>query len=187
VGLGLGRARNITLGRAAVIDGLIGRILRACVLMTCMTGLSACSSVGSITGAVAGIASGSAVANPAVGLAVGIGVQAGVDASIKAAMRHMSHEEQAQLAALAGSMQVGEYQAWSVEHAISYGNSEGRVTVVREFSTPLSTCKEAVFSVHDANPKLGHRPGFVTVVCHGAEGWQWALAEPAVARWGVLQ
>lgn len=160
-----------------------------CIVLACLGGLSACGSVGSITGAVAGIASGSASANPAVGVAVGIGVQAGVDASIKAAMRHLSHEEQAQLAALAGSMDVGERRPWNVERAIPYANAGGTMTVVREFVTPLTKCKEAAFSVEDGqvNPANGPTAGFVTYVCHGASGWQWAIAEPAVSRWGALQ
>jgi hypothetical protein len=30
-------------------------------------------------------------------------------------------------------------------------------------------------------------PGYIATTCHQADGWKWATAEPAVARWGFLQ
>lgn len=162
-----------------------------CAALGCASALwlAGCSSVGGITGAVAGIASGSAVANPAVGVAIGIGVQAGVDASIKTVLRDWSHEEQRRIASLVGGMEVGQREAWEVRHAVPYGNERGQVAVLRAFSTSLAACKEAAFSVEDADAKRAGlpQPHFVTMVCQGSGGWQWATAEPAVERWGALQ
>jgi hypothetical protein len=155
----------------------------------CAVLLSACSSVAGITGAAAGIASGSASASPAVGVAVGIGVQAGIDASIKFVLRRWSQQEQARIAELVGGMAVGQRGPWEVRHAVPYGDGQGQVQVVRAFATPLADCKEAVFSVEDAASKAAGAapPRFITIVCRGDQGWKWAAAEPAVARWGALQ
>lgn len=151
----------------------------------CAVVLSACSSVAGITGAAAGIASGSVSASPAVGVAVGIGVQAGIDASIKFVLRRWSQEEQARIADLVGGMAVGQRGPWEIRHAVPYVDGQGEVQVVRAFATPLADCKEAVFSVDDAASKAAGAapPRFVTTVCRGDQGWKWAAAEPAVARW----
>lgn len=146
-----------------------------------------CSSVGGVTGAVAGVASGSATANPAVAVAVGIGVKAGVDETINYALRYWAAEEQAQIATAVGGMSVGEKKAWSVKHKLPYDNKQGSVTVVRVFTTPLATCKEAVFWVDGAASANAKPERFVTTACRDAAGWRWAVAEPAVSRWGALQ
>jgi len=158
--------------------------LLACVVGA--TSLAGCSSAGGITGAVAGVASGSATANPAVGVAVGITVKAGVDAAINAVLRYWSHEEQMRIAELIGALDVGETLPWAIKHEVPYANNHGKVTVVRTFSTPLADCKEALFSVENDDAKVV-APHFVTTVCAGSRGWKWALAEPAIARWGALQ
>ena len=155
---------------------------RRLVLLAGMAGLTGCSSVGGITGAVAGVASGSATANPA----VGITVKAGVDATIQAVLRHWSHQEQLRIASLVGAMKVGETLPWAIRHELPYDNKQGTVTVARAFSTPLADCKEALFAVQGSDPAV-LAPHFVTTVCAGADGWKWAQAEPAVARWGALQ
>ena len=149
--------------------------------------LGGCGAVGGITGAVAGVASGSATANPAVGVAVGIGVKAGVDESINYLLRYWTHEEQARIAATVGAMRTGERLAWSVRHEVPYDNKQGQVTVVRTFETPLTTCKEAIFSVDDTDAPNSERAHFVTTICRSARSWNWAVAEPAVKRWGALQ
>ena len=158
--------------------------LLACVVTTAV--LAGCSSIGGVTGAVAGIASGSATANPAVGVAVGITVKAGVDFTINAVLRRWSHEEQMRIASLVGALDVGEKLPWEIRHEVPYDNKHGQVTVVRAFTTPLADCKEALFSVESSDAKVV-APHFVTTVCAGANGWKWALAEPAVGRWGALQ
>jgi len=163
--------------------------LKRSALLVCVvaaTALVGCSSVGGITGAVAGVASGSATANPAVGVAVGIAVKAGVDFTINTVLRGWQHDEQMQIASLIGAMKVGEKLPWEIRHQVPYDNKQGKITVVRAFTTPLADCKEALFSVEGGDPKVV-APHFVTTVCAGADGWKWALAEPAVARWGALQ
>jgi len=135
---------------------------------------------------VAGVASGSATANPAVGIAIGITVKAAVDFTIDTILRSWQHDEQVRIAALIGTMQVGDRMPWEVRHQVPFNNRKGKVTVVRAFSTPLAECKEALFSVEGSDPSAV-APHFVTTVCEGANGWKWALAEPAVARWGALQ
>lgn len=158
--------------------------------LAALTGLlfvEGCSSVGGITGAVAGFASGSATANPAVGVAVGIGVKAGVDESINYLLRYWTHEEQMGIASTVGQMKVGQRQPWVVRHEIPYDNKQGQVTVVRVFETPLTTCKEALFSVDDADVPRLERAHFIATVCRGAKSWNWAVAEPSVQRWGSLQ
>jgi hypothetical protein len=62
-----------------------------------------------------------------------------------------------------------------------------RVRVLREFSSALATCKEFAFSVADGDESDAHRDWFVASACQQANGWKWASAEPAVARWGNLQ
>jgi hypothetical protein len=118
-------------------------------------------------------------------VAVGIGVKAAVDASIKTTLRYWSDEEQTRIAAAIGVMRVGEKQPWSVEHAIPYNDARGEVTLLRTFETPLASCREALFTV--AGKDTGApTPPFVTTVCRSDAGWKWALAEPAVSRWGAL-
>jgi hypothetical protein len=160
-----------------------------CLALACVAVLPACRSFSGFTGAAAGVAAGSAVADPAVAVAVGIAVQAGLDAAVNTLLRRWSHEEQLRIAALVGAMEVGERRPWEVHHALPYRNEQGEVTLVRAFATPLANCREAVFSVDDldAQPTGAPRPHFVTTVCQGADGWRWAAAEPAVARWGALQ
>lgn len=171
------------------IDVLARGGLKLAAVMACLAALSACKSVGGIAGAVTGVASGAAASNPAVGVAVGIGVQAGVNESINRFMRHLSQEEQAQIASVVGQMEIGERRPWEIRHSVPYGNAQGEVTVARAFKTPLAACKEAVFSVDDADAKSAGipQPRFVTFACQGANGWKWATAEPAVSRWGTLQ
>ncbi|MDB5828311.1 MAG: hypothetical protein JWQ73_2531, partial [Variovorax sp.] len=191
MGLGIGGACDGALGLLAmtgvapvapVVRGL--RVLRVTASLALLTGMllaaQGCSSVGGITGAVAGVASASATANPAVGVAVGIGVKAGVDESINFVLRYWTHEEQMRIASMVGDMPVGQRKPWEVRHEVPYDDKQGEVTVVRAFSTPLATCKEALFSVDappdakTARPKA-EAPRFVTTVCRGSDGWRWAV------------
>lgn len=179
--MGFGGTGDGTVGCAAVRT-----LFRNTAIMCAFAAATGCSSVGSISGAVAGAASGGASGNPAVGIAVGIGVRAAVDEAINAMLRRWSNEEQTRIAEQVGSMSVGQRQAWAVRHAVPYNNTQGQVQVVREFSTPLASCKEAVFSLANddaAKPSTW----FLTTMCEGPQGWRWAAAEPAVQRWGALQ
>ncbi len=71
---------------------------------------------------------------------------------------------------------------WEIRHTIPFGNEHGQLEAVREIATPLTTCREIVFSVEDDPPEH-----YTTTLCRGAERWTWAAAEPAVDRWGYLQ
>ena len=156
------------------------------LLPVSLLALSACNSVGSISGAAAGIASGGASANPAVGIAVGIGVRAVVDESINSLMRRWSDEEQASIASQVGAMEVGQRLPWQVRHVVPYKNNQGEVQVTRVIDTPIAKCKEALFSIA-SNDAAVPATWFHTTMCLGSQGWRWAAAEPAVARWGALQ
>ena len=149
--------------------------------------LAGCGSVGSLTGAVVGAVSGTASGNPAVGVAVGIGIEAGMNEVIDTTLRHWQDQEQQEIATLVGTLDQGQSRPWKIRHTIPYGNAQGQVTVVRAYATALASCKEAVFSVDASVDAPSRPPYFTTTVCKHAAGWQWALAEPAVARWGALQ
>jgi hypothetical protein len=70
-----------------------------------------------------------------------------------------------------------------IKHTIPIGNEHGRLRVVRDIDSPLAACKELAFSVEDGK----ERSWFTTDVCKQEKAWEWASAEPAVARWGFLQ
>ncbi|VWX61897.1 conserved exported hypothetical protein [Burkholderiales bacterium 8X] len=152
--------------------------------------LAGCKAVGGLAGAATGAATSGVSGNPAAGVAVGIGVKAAVDASIDALLRRWMHEEQEEVAAAAGRLAVGQTGAWRVRHAVPYQNREGRVRVVRAFTTPIATCKEALFTV-DEEPAADEQSSaggwYAVTVCGRGSRWNWASAEPAVDRWGALQ
>lgn len=145
--------------------------------------LGGCQAVSGIAGAIAGAGTGAASANPAVGLAVGIAVEAGVDEVVGYVSRKRQQGEQDAIADAAGAVPVGSVVPWQIRHTIPIGNENGDLLVAREFATPLVTCREIVFSVVDGK----QRRLFTTTLCHQAERWKWAAAEPAVDRWGFLQ
>ena len=154
--------------------------LVALVLLAVLPG---CHAVSDVAGVVAAGVSGSATGNPAVGIAVGIGVRAGVDELRKYVARHWHEGEQDAIADAAGSVPIGWRRTWEIRHSIPIGNERGELEPVREWSTPLTTCREVVFSVVDGS----ERELFTTTLCREARGWRWAAAEPAVERWGFLQ
>ena len=148
--------------------------------------LGGCRFAGDLVAAAAGGASAAASGNPAVGIAVGIGVQAGLDATVKHIVRTRQQAEQDAIATEVATMNDGERRPWKIEHDIPIGNEHGEVHVTRVFNTALTSCKEIVFSVEtDGTPPT--KPTYTTEVCRSGDRWKWALAEPAVERWGVLQ
>jgi len=54
-------------------------------------------------------------------------------------------------------------------------------------ASPLTTCKEIVFSVDEGGPAKPLGPLYTTTLCWRGDRWKWAAAEPAVPRWGYLQ
>jgi hypothetical protein len=167
------------------------RRIAGCLLMAATSvGLGACSTVGGLAGTVAGIATGSFTSNPAIGVAVSVSVKAATDAGIKGLLRSLQQDEQDEIAALAGAMAPGEIRQWQVRHTIPYGNNQGDMQVTRVIATPLASCKEIMFTVVDrkAAPPADDSPRawFAANVCRQDSRWKWAIAEPAVERWGSL-
>lgn len=158
-------------------------MIRAVALLCALPALGGCAVVSDAAGLAAGGTAGAATGNPAVGYAVGISVRAGVDQLRKYVLRTRQRGEQDAIADAAGGVPIGEPRPWTIRHTIPVGNAEGELMVVREFTTPLATCREVVFTVADDDgPSL-----FTTSLCRRAARWKWAAAEPAVPRWGFLQ
>ncbi|MGH7121884.1 MAG: hypothetical protein ACREFP_23310 [Acetobacteraceae bacterium] len=169
---------------SAVSRSWIPRLAMATVLAGSLGG---CKFAGDVVAAGAGGASAAATANPAVGVAIGIGVQAATEAIIKYVMRKRQQAEQDAIAKTVGTMDVGESRRWKIRHDIPIGNEHGTVQVTRLIQNPLAVCKEAVFSVIDGHRPDAPRAWYTTTVCRQATRWKWAMAEPAVERWGYLQ
>ena len=153
------------------------------LLAAALLALAGCTVVSDVAGLAAGGTAGAATANPAVGFAVGVGVRAGVEELRRYVIRRRHQGEQDAIAEAAGAAPVGEPRAWQIRHTIPIDNARGELAVVREYATPLATCRDVVFSVEDG----GHPSLFTTSLCRQATRWKWAAAEPAVGRWGFLQ
>ena len=147
--------------------------------------LTACNTIGGFTGAAAGVATGAVTANPAVGYAVGIGVQTATDAGTKYLFRTMQQNEQDAIASVIGELQEGETRSWQNDSKLAFSRGRGKVTVTRVVQSSLAVCKEAVFSLDDTDKM--QRAWFTGSACQQAGQWKWAVAEPAVERWGSLQ
>jgi hypothetical protein len=174
--MGVGGARDGAVGCSAVRHALGPALLLLPLLASC-----------SAAGGIAGAATGAATANPVVGYAVAIGVQAGTDSAINYVMRLRKHAEQTAIARVAGPLPPGVIMPWAIEHSIPIGDEHGEVQVTRLISTPLAVCEEILFSVAKHKAPQAEDPRYVATTCHQADGWRWASAEPAVARWGFLQ
>lgn len=146
-------------------------------------GLAGCSSIGAIAGIGAAAGAGAGSANPAVGIAVGIAVESAVDALSDYLDRRRHQGEQDAIAEVAGATPIGAARPWEIRHTIPYGNERGELTPVREFETPLTTCREIAFTVVDGD----ERDLLTTTLCRHGAVWLWAQAEPSVERWGFLQ
>jgi hypothetical protein len=180
--MGLGRTRDRTLGLPAVrLAGVAGPPL---VLLLSLT---ACSTAGGIAGGLVGAATGAATMNPVVGYAVAVGVRAGTDSAVNYVMRERQNAEQTAIAEVAGPLPPGVVMPWAIEHSIPIGDEHGEVQVTRLISTQLAVCEEIVFSVAKHKDPQPNDPRYVATTCHQNDGWKWASAEPAVARWGFLQ
>jgi hypothetical protein len=153
--------------------------------LLCLALLAGCKSAAELTGAVTGGVAGASTANPAIGYAVGIGTAVAADELFKWVGRTRAHAEQVAIAAAAEELPEGGTAPWQIRHTLPYGNEGGEVRVVREVTNSLSTCREIVFSVADAPPATPL--WYYSSICRGTSGWDWAMAEPAVDRWGFLQ
>lgn len=183
--MGDGGADDAAVERAAVRSrsGRLAAPRLAVLALLAAVSVSGCKSIGDIAGVTAAAGSGSASVNPAVGIAVGIAVRSGVNALVDYLDRRRHQGEQDAIAAVAGAAPVGTARAWEIRHTLPIGNEHGFLQPVREIVTPLTTCREIAFTVVDGD----ERDLLTTMLCREADGWRWALAEPAVARWGALQ
>ena len=178
-----GRARR---GAAAMRRHVIAT--RAVVLAASLTvTLCGCTALSTATGIAAGVATGTVTGNPAIGTSVAIAAKAGVDEAGKYASRRSQHDEQDAIATAAGNIRVGEIGTWQVKHKLTRSVDHGEVRVLRVIRTPLTACKEVLFSVLKEQGERTSPSWFKTNTCHNGEQWKWALAEPAVERWGNLQ
>ena len=142
--------------------------------------LAGCALIDDAAGLAAGGAAGGATANPAVGFAVGVAVKAGVGELRRYVVRRRHQGEQDAIAEAAGAAPLNESRPWEIRHTIPVGNERGTLTVIREFATPLTTCREVLFAVEGDGV-------FTTPICRQQQGWKWAAAKPAVGRYGFLQ
>jgi hypothetical protein len=163
------------------------RIGTALSLVAAAALLGGCKSIGGFTGAAAGVATGAVSTNPAVGIAVGIAVKAATDETVNYVLRRMHGDEQDEIAGIVGTLGPDEQKAWEVKHSIPYGNEHGEVRVTRVFATPLANCKEFAFSVIDGKDTDAKASWYFASACQQGAAWKWAVAEPAVDRWGSLQ
>jgi len=160
--------------------------LSASVLLSAV--LSACSSIGGFVGAASGIATGAVTTNPAIGVGVGIATKAATDELVAVIMRDMQRREQDRIAYLAGTMPLGSRQPWQIHHIIPFNDEHGEVQAVANIDNALAPCREVLFSVIAGSKKAPTENWFAMQTCQQSDGaWQWASAEPAVARWGNLQ
>jgi len=189
--MGDGGARDRALGRAAVKS----KCLRLGLALALPGLLAACSgselaetSAGPVAGAATAVGLGAVTANPFIAYAAGVGTQAGVTALQKYFSRKLHQGEQDDIAAAVGQMQLGQEAAWQIRYDLPIGDAHGDVSVTRVIASPLTTCKEAAFSVITSkNPEV-QRPVYITTACQHSDGaWKWAEAEPATERWGALQ
>lgn len=182
--MGVGRARDGALGLPAVSPAAGIRLVLLALAAALIPG---CQAGGGIAGAVTGTTSAAVTGNPAVGAAIGIATQALTEAAIQDVSRRWHRAEQDALAAEVGRMAVGETRRLRVRHALPIGNEAGEVRVLRLTETPLTACKEVLFSTETGEGRAEATRWFVTSACRQADGWKWAVAEPATARWGSLQ
>lgn len=167
-------------GRVGPVPALLPGLLLGSLLASPLGG---CRAVSDVAGLAAGGGAGVATANPALGIVVGIGVSVAVEELGNYITRSRRRGEQDAIADAAGAAPVGAAVPWEIRHTIPIGDARGDLVVAREFATPLTTCREVVFSVLDGD---GRRL-FSTTLCRRGERWAWAAAEPAVDRWGSMQ
>jgi hypothetical protein len=161
----------------------VTRHRRALLPILSLIALGGCRFSGELVAAAAGGASGAATANPAVGIAVGIAVNSGINATVDYITRKRQQAEQDAIAGEVATMSLGDRRPWKIKHDIPIGNEHGEVQVTRMINTPLTLCKELVFSVDHGE----QRDWYTTQTCRQGERWKWALAEPTIERWGSLQ
>lgn len=173
------RTRNGTVGLVAV---------RSChLLLVGVLLLASCKAAPQIAAVVGGGAAGAATGNPAVGFAVGVATDAAATAVVQYYGRTRQQAEQDAIAEAAGMVPPGGRASWKIEHDIPIGNEHGSLQVVRQIDNPFALCKQVMFSVDEGKGEKLKRAWYSADICHQANKWKWASAEPAVERWGYLQ
>jgi|SRR6185437_13103120 len=165
------------------------RARNCAALLALSLALAACSSTGSgvnsaiSSASTAGVASGitSATGSALVGTMAGIGAGIGLDAAIKYGERRIHRNAQDAVAIAAGPLAVGQSAQWNVDTWLPLTERHGTVEIARRYGRAIP-CKDIVFTVDDDDNF------YVTTICADKKGtWRWALAEPTVDRWGLLQ
>lgn len=149
--------------------------------------MSGCHGTGEIAGVAAGVLGGTATGSPAAGFAIGVAANAGVDELVNWIARARDGAEQDAIAEVAGNLAVGQTHPWRIRRVLSIGNEHGELRIAGMTTTPLTTCKDVIFSIDEGSLKAPRRDFLVTSVCWEGNRWKWALAEPSVHRWGYLQ
>ncbi|MDR3538401.1 MAG: hypothetical protein P4L71_18040 [Acetobacteraceae bacterium] len=149
--------------------------------------LASCKAAPQIAAVVGGGVAGAASGSPAVGFAVGVATDAAATAVVQYYGRTRQQAEQDAIAEAAGMVPPGGQANWKIEHDIPIGNEHGSLQVVRQIDNPLALCKQIVFSVDEGKGEKLKRAWYSADICHRADKWKWASAEPAVERWGYLQ
>lgn len=145
--------------------------------------LSGCKAVPQIAGVIGGAIAGGGTASPAIGFAVGVGTATATGYAVSWYGRSRAHSEQDAIAQVAGSLPVGGRAPWHIDHLIPIGNEHGELVVLGEIPNKLADCREIALHVSGDDPA----EWFTADICRRLGGWQWASAEPAIARWGYLQ
>lgn len=179
--VGDSRTGHGALGRVAVRTRAVLSLLTVGLL------LSGCKAAPQIAGVLTGGAIGVTTGNPALAFLGGVAVDTATTAGARWYGRSRSNAEQNAIARIAGKLKLGQHHAWHIHHIIPIGDEHGDVYVVRVTDTPVTQCRQIVFSVDSGEGKTQKRAWYIASVCHQAQGWKWADAEPAVARWGYLQ
>jgi len=158
------------------------------LLAACSENSAVVTSAGPASGAAVGIGLGAVTANPFIAYAAGVGTQAAITALQKYFSRKVHQGEQDNIALAVGRMQPGQEAAWQIHFDLPIGDAHGDVSVTRVIASPLTTCKEAAFTIITSKNPAAPRPVYITTACQESDGgWQWAQAEPATERWGFLQ
>jgi hypothetical protein len=164
-----------------------GSLATAALLV--LLGLSGCGALltqgaSDAAGVVSAGAASSVTKNAAVAAAIGLGAQSVALEGAHYLERRVHRAEQDAIATAAGPLVPGAVGQWSIKHSLPLEDDEqGQLVVNRMFGSGTFLCKEIVFSVDTKK----RRDFYVATVCRAGDTWQWASAEPAVARWGGLQ
>ena len=155
--------------------------------------LGGCTFVADVAAVGIGAGAGAATGNPAVAFAVGVGSRSALRELGNYFDRVRHGAEQDAIATAAGTVPVGGAVPWAIRHTVPFGNHNGELWVAREYVTPLTTCREIVFTVADDDgPHVFTtslcRAGGPTLAAKGEDGrWRWAQPEPAASRWHTIQ